>query len=481
MAKPTGFMEYGRIDPKSRPVAERLKDYEEIYPLLDEQELQKQAARCMDCGIPFCHGAGCPVRNLIPEFNDLVYRGQWRDALEVLHGTNNFPEFTGKVCPAPCEPACVVAINAEAVAIKQIELQIIEKGFAEGWVKPQPPTVRTGKRVAVVGSGPAGLATAQQLNRAGHTVVVYEQKDRSGGLLRYGIPDFKLEKGLVDRRLRQLGAEGIDFRNNVRIGADIAGSYLARKYDAICLAAGAMQPRDLAVPGRELEGIHFAMEFLEQSNRRIAGDSIPPECEMLATGKHVLVIGGGDTGADCVGTSNRQGARSVTQIEIMPKPPEKENQSTPWPLWPNILRSSTSHDEGCERLWSVMTKSFEGENGRVERVNAVQVAWGGKLDRNTGFRPVEVDGSGFTIRADLVLLAMGFVHPMHGGMVEELGLELDSRGNVKVDESQMTSRAGIFSSGDMVLGASLVVRAIYSGRQTARNIDLFLMDDTELP
>ncbi len=478
MGKPTGFIDYKRVNPKARPVEERLKDYSEIYPLLNETELTTQAARCMDCGIPFCHGAGCPVRNLIPEFNDLVFRGQWREALEVLHSTNNFPEFTGKICPAPCETACVTAINTDAVAIKQIELQIIEKGFEQGWVKAQPPQVRTGKRVAVVGSGPAGLACAQQLNRAGHTVVVYEQKDRVGGLLRYGIPDFKLDKYVLDRRVKLMQEEGIEFRTSVHIGQDIAATYLARQYDAVCLTGGAMHPRDLEVPGRELAGVHFAMEFLEQSNRRVAGDSLSQESQILAGGKHVIVIGGGDTGADCVGTSNRQGALSVTQLEILPRPPENSNPSTPWPRWPNILRSSTSHAEGCQRMWSVTTKSLEGENGRVKKLTGMEVTWGGAAG---AFRPTEKPGSDFELKADLVLLAMGFVHPVHSGMIEELGLELDKRGNVAVDENLMSSRAGVFGAGDMVMGASLVVRAIYQGRKAAQGIDRWLMGATSLP
>ncbi|MCE5270098.1 glutamate synthase subunit beta [bacterium] len=478
MGKPTGFIDYTRVNPKARPVEERLKDYKEIYPLLSETDLATQAARCMDCGIPFCHGAGCPVRNLIPEFNDLVFRGQWREALEVLHSTNNFPEFTGKICPAPCETACVAAVNTDAVAIKQIELQIIEKGFENGWVKAQPPQVRTGKRVAVVGSGPSGLACAQQLNRAGHTVVVYEQKDRVGGLLRYGIPDFKLDKHLLDRRVGLLQEEGIEFRTSVHIGRDIAATYLARQYDAVCLTGGAMHPRDLEVPGRELAGVHFAMEFLEQSNRRVAGDSLAAESQILAAGKHVIVIGGGDTGADCVGTSNRQGALSVTQLEILPRPPENSNPSTPWPRWPNILRSSTSHAEGCQRMWSVTTKSLEGEDGRVKVLKGMEVTWGGSAG---AFRPSDKPGSEFELKADLVLLAMGFVHPVHSGMIEELGLELDKRGNVATDENLMSSRAGVFGAGDMVMGASLVVRAIYQGRKAAQGIDRWLMGSTSLP
>jgi glutamate synthase (NADPH/NADH) small chain len=480
MGKPTGFMEYKRKDPRARPVAERIKDYEDIYPPLSERNLRTQAARCMDCGIPFCQGVGCPVVNIIPEFNDLVYRGQWREALEVLHSTNNFPEFTGRVCPAPCEPACVTAVHGDAVAIKQIELQIIEKGFDQGWVKPIPPKHRTGKSVVVVGSGPAGLACAQQLNRAGHSVIVYEQSDRLGGLLRYGIPDFKLDKKIIDRRLRLLETEGIDFRTEVHIGYDISATYLLRKYDAVCLAVGASQPRDLVVPGRDLEGIHFAMDYLEQSNRRIAGDSIPDEKLIWAEGKKVVVIGGGDTGADCVGTANRQGALEVHQLEILPEPPKKSNPLTPWPQWPQILYSSSSHQEGCIRRWSVMTKAFSGEAGRVKKLHGVEVTLGPTTEAGHP-QFVESPGTRFEIETDLVLLAMGFLHPVHEGMLKELGIALDQSGNVIVDENYMSSLEGVFSVGDMVMGASLVVRAIHQGRAVARAIDKFLMGETCLP
>jgi glutamate synthase (NADPH/NADH) small chain len=418
---------------------------------------------------------GCPVENVIPEFNDLIYHNRWREALEVLHSTNNFPEFTGRACPAPCEPACVVAIHDDPVSIKQIELQIIEKGFEQGWVEPQPPLKETGRSAAVVGSGPAGLAAAQQLRRAGHRVVLYEQKDRLGGLLRYGIPDFKLDKGVLERRLRQLKAEGIDFRTNVHIGRDVSASYLVRQYDAVCLAGGAMHARDLPVPGRDLEGVHFAMDFLEQQNRRVAGDAIPENKEILATGKHVVIIGGGDTGADCVGTCNRQGAASISQIEILPKPPEKVNSATPWPTWPIIMRTSSSHDEGCNRYWSRMTKSLEGEDGRVKRLCGVEVA----LDSGNG-KLAEVPGTEFTMEADLVLLAMGFVHPVHEGMLDELKLERDGRGNVTVNKDFLSSHEKVFSAGDMVRGASLVVHAIFQGRQAARGIDKFLMGETNL-
>ena len=475
MGKPTGFLEYVRENPKSRPVAERVKDYEEIYPLLPEESLRAQAARCMDCGIPFCQGMGCPVENLIPEFNDLIYRDQWREALDVLHSTNNFPEFTGRACPAPCEPACVVAIHDEPVSIKQIELQIIEKGFEEGWVQPQPPTKETGKKVAVVGSGPAGLAAAQQLRRVGHEVVVFEQSDRIGGLLRYGIPDFKLDKGILDRRLRLLEAEGVRFETRVQVGRDIASRYLVRQYDAVCLAAGAMQPRELAVPGRELGGIHLAMDYLEQQNHRVAGDRVPEDQPILAEGKRVVIIGGGDTGSDCVGTANRQGAAAITQLEILPEPPEQSNPATPWPTWPQILRTSSSHEEGCNRLWSVLTTRLSGENGSVRKLHAVEV----DFDRSNG-KFVAKAGTEFEIETELVLLAMGFVHPVHEGMVKELGLLLDKRGNVLVDKYFLSSEEKVYSAGDMVRGASLVVHAIFQGRQAARGIDKYLMGETNL-
>jgi len=475
MGKPTGFMEYRREYPKNRPAAERVKDYEELYPHLPEESLRTQAARCMDCGIPFCQGMGCPVENLIPEFNDLIYRGQWREALDVLHSTNNFPEFTGRACPAPCEPACVVAIHDEPVLIKQIELQIIEKGFAEGWVIAHPPNKETGRKVAVVGSGPAGLACAQQLRRAGHTVVVFEQNDRIGGLLRYGIPDFKLDKGILDRRLRLLEAEGIGFESRVQVGRDIAAGYLVRQYDAVCLAGGAMQAREIEVPGRELDGVHLAMDYLEQQNRRAAGDRIPDGRPILATGKRVVIIGGGDTGSDCVGTANRQGAAEVNQLEILPRPPADSNPATPWPMWPQIVRTSTSHEEGCNRRWSVMTTRLTGKDGKVRKLHGVEV----DFDRSNGKFAAKA-GTEFEMDAELVLLAMGFVHPVHEGMVKELGLVLDKRGNVLVDKYFLSSEEKVFSAGDMVRGASLVVHAIYQGRQAARGIDKFLMGETNL-
>jgi len=476
MGKITGFMEFKRETPQARPAGKRIKDYEEIYPLLAEEKMRMQAARCMDCGIPFCHGAGCPLGNLIPEFNDLIYRNHWREALQVLELTNNFPEFTGRLCPAMCEPACVSSLHDEPVTVRQIELQIIEKGFSEGLVKPQPPVTRTGKSVAIVGSGPSGLACADQLNRAGHRVVVFEQKDRPGGLLRYGIPDFKLDKGILDRRLHILEAEGIEFQSSVEVGRDISAKYMARQFDAICLAGGAMAPRNLTIPGKELQGIHYAMDYLEQQNRKKAGETVPAEKEISAKGKRVAVIGGGDTGADCVGTANRQGASEIYQLEILPEPPSESNLETPWPEWPQILRSSSSHEEGCIRRWSVMTTSFPGQGGRVKKLQGVKVNFDAAAGRFT-----EVPGSEFELDVELVLLAMGFVHPVHEGMVNELGLALDKRGNVAVDEFQRTNLEKIFSAGDMVRGASLVVNAIYQGRRAARGIDEFLMGETSLP
>jgi len=425
MGKPTGFLEIARHEHGYAPVAERITHFRDFVAPLPEAAVREQAARCMDCGIPYCH-RGCPVHNIIPDWNDLVYRGGWREALEVLHSTNNFPEFTGRICPAPCEASCTLNFNDSPVTIKDIECAIIDKGWAEGWVQPQIATHRTGKRVAVIGSGPAGLACAQQLARAGHTVVVFEKNDRIGGLLRYGIPDFKLEARLIDRRLAQLRAEGVEFRPNSHVGVDIQARALLAKFDAVVLAGGAEQPRDLNVPGRELHGIRFAMDFLTQQNRRVAGQKIASE-EILATDKDVVVIGGGDTGSDCVGTSIRQGAHSVTQLEIMPKPPLHENKLLTWPNWPLKLRTSSSHEEGCERDWAVATKRFLGQDGQVRAIQIVRLEW-----RESNGRQImaEVPGSEFEIKADLVLLAMGFVHPMHEGMLRDLGVILDERGNV---------------------------------------------------
>jgi glutamate synthase (NADPH/NADH) small chain len=468
MGKTTGFMEYTRELPQRRPPVERIRDWFEIYKSFPEEAVRTQGARCMDCGVPFCH-TGCPLTNLIPDWNDMVYRGRWRDAVRQLHATNNFPEFTGRICPAPCEAACVLGINEPPVTIKQIEKTIIDRAFEEGFIKPEPPAVLTGKRVAIVGSGPAGLAAAQQLARAGHDVTVFEKNDRIGGLLRYGIPNFKMEKHLIDRRLEQMRAEGVSFETNAHVGGNVPVEDLRNDFDAILLAGGAEQPRDLRVPGRELNGIHFAMEFLPQQNRRCEGDEVPDQ--ILATGKRVIIIGGGDTGADCLGTSHRQSARSVHQFELLPQPPEQRSPSTPWPLWPMQLRVESSHEEGGIREWSVATQAFEG-NGKVERLRAIRVGPAPK------FAPIP--GTEFTLEADLVLLAMGFLGPVKNGMIDQLGVELDQRGNVKTGENHMSSVPGVFAAGDMRRGQSLVVWAIAEGRKAAKAIDQFLMGDTRL-
>ena len=473
MGKPTGFVEIEREVAGRRPVAERVNDWNEIYLPFPEEKVQAQGARCMDCGVPFCH-TGCPVNNLIPDWNDLAYRGRWREALRVLHSTNNFPDFTGRICPAPCEGSCVLGINEPPVSIKQIEKAIVERGFEEGWIKPQPPTERTGKRVAVVGSGPAGLAAAQQLNRAGHQVTVFEKADRAGGLLRYGIPNFKLEKNVLDRRLEQLRAEGIEFVTNAHVGHNVGVEELRKDYHALLLAGGAEQPRDLKAPGRELKGIYFAMEFLPQQNRRNEGDMISPSQSVLATGKRVIIIGGGDTGADCLGTSHRQKALSVHQFELLPKPPLERSPQTPWPLWPMQLRTETSHEEGGLREWSVSTTRFTGDaQGNVKQLHGVRVGPPPK------FEPIA--GSEFALEADLVLLAMGFTGPVQNGMLGKLGLTIDGRGNVATDDRQMTPVPGIFAAGDMRRGQSLVVWAIAEGRKAAREIDRWLMGATRLP
>jgi glutamate synthase (NADPH/NADH) small chain len=477
MGKVTGFMELARIEEVALPPQERVKNFREFVLALDDEAASKQGARCMDCGIPFCQ-SGCPVNNVIPDWNDLVYRKRWREALDVLHSTNNFPEFTGRICPAPCEAACTLNINADAVGIKSIEHFIIDKGWDEGWVVPMPPARKTGKRVAVVGSGPAGLACAQQLARAGHDVVLYEKADRIGGLLRYGIPDFKLERHLIDRRMAQMSIEGVEFRPGVRVGQDVAAADLLADCAALVLAGGAEKPRDLPVPGRELGGIHFAMDFLPQQNRVVAGDRVPEQ--ILATGKRVVVIGGGDTGSDCVGTSNRQRAKSVTQFELLPQPPEQEDKPLVWPYWPVKLRTSSSHQEGCARDWAVATKRFEGRNGRVEKLVAVRVEW--RNDGDGQPRMVEMPGSEFEVPADLVLLAMGFVGPVHEGLLEQLGVERDPRSNVRAGtDDYRTSAPKVFAAGDMRRGQSLGVWAIREGRQCARAVDRFLMGSTELP
>ena len=472
MGKVTGFLEYPREVAGRRPPAERVRDWFEIYQPFPEATLRSQGARCMDCGVPFCH-TGCPLNNIIPDWNDLVYRGRWRDAIRQLHATNNFPEFTGRLCPAPCEASCVLGINEPPVTIKQIEKSIVDRAFEEGFIKPEPAEMRTGKRVAIVGSGPAGLAAAQQLARAGHDVTVFEKSDRIGGLLRYGIPSFKMEKSLIDRRLEQLRAEGVRFETNAHVGANVAVEDLVGKFDALLLAGGAEQPRDLKVPGRELGGIHFAMEFLPQQNRRSEGDPVPEAEAILATGKRVAIIGGGDTGADCLGTCHRQRALSVTQFELLPQPPDERSPSTPWPQWPMQLRVESSHEEGGARDWSVSTVKFTGdEGGRVRQLHGVRV----------GPPPAFAaqPGTEFTLDADLVLLAMGFLGPVKNGPIAQLGVKLDARGNVATDERYMSSISGVFAAGDMRRGQSLVVWAIAEGRKAARGIDLYLMGESKL-
>jgi glutamate synthase (NADPH/NADH) small chain len=472
MADPTGFITQQRVEVAHREVAERIRDFREIDSPHSEKVLRQQAARCMDCGIPFCHGAGCPVRNRIPEFNDLIYRGRWREAAANLHSTNNFPEITGRVCPAPCEASCTLNINDDPVLIKHIEYQIAERAFAEGWVRPLLPTRRTGKRVAVVGSGPAGLAAAQQLVRAGHDVMLFEKDDRIGGLLRYGIPDFKLDKRVLDRRLRQLAAEGVKFSTRVVVGEDISARYLRESYDAVCLTMGAGEPRRLAVPGVELGGVHLAMDFLAEQNRAVAGDAEPARGgpPIRAEGKVVVVIGGGDTGSDCVGTAIRQGACEVHQFEILPQPPTQRSPDNPWPLWPQVLRTSSSQEEGCRRQWSVLTQRLTGADGRVTHLHGCQVDW---FRGPKGFEFRQRPGSEFQMPVDLVLQAMGFVHVVQRGLLEQLELKLDPRGNVALSDG-MTSTAGVFAAGDTTLGASLVVRAIYAGREAAAAIDRWL-------
>jgi glutamate synthase (NADPH/NADH) small chain len=477
MGKITGFMELQRIQEVALPVAERVRNYREFVLTLTDAAAATQGARCMDCGIPFCQ-SGCPINNVIPDWNDLVYRQQWRAALGVLHSTNNFPEFTGRVCPAPCETACTLNINNDPVGIKSIEHFIIDKGWDEGWVVPQPPAAKTGKRVAVVGSGPAGLACAQQLARAGHDVVVFEKNDRIGGLLRYGIPDFKMEKHLIDRRMAQMSIEGVAFRPGVNVGVDLPAAQLLADHDAVVLAGGAERPRDLPVPGRELSGIHFAMEFLPQQNRVVAGDTVTGQ--ITAAGKHVVVIGGGDTGSDCVGTSNRHGAKSVTQFELLPQPPEHEDKPLVWPYWPVKLRTSSSQEEGCQRDWAVATKRFTGKNGKVEKLVAARVEW--RRGPDGQMQMAEVPGTEFELAADLVLLAMGFVGPVHAGLVEQAGVARDPRSNVKANtDDYRTSAAKVFAAGDMRRGQSLVVWAIREGRQCARAVDEYLMGASELP
>ena len=476
MGRPTGFKEYTRELPQSRPVEERVRDYQEIYTPFEDDKLRKQAARCMDCGVPFCH-SGCPLGNIIPDWNDLVYRNRWREAIDRLHATNNFPEFTGRLCPAPCEEACVLGINEPAVTIELIEKAIIEHAFEQGWIVPVPPAIRTGKSVAVVGSGPAGLACAQQLNRAGHTVTVFERADRIGGLLRYGIPDFKLEKCIIDRRLRILEQEGIVFRPGTHVGRDVTADQL-KAFDAVVLCGGATRPRDLPIPGRELEGIHFAMDFLTGQNRRVAGDGperIGPE--ITAAGKRVVVIGGGDTGSDCIGTSIRHGAKSVTSFEIMPMPGEGRPPEQPWPYWPMRLRTSSSHKEGGARYWAIATKRFVGAGGRLRSLVTVNMEF---VKKDGRMQMQEVPGSEHEWPCELVLLAMGFTGPEPDGILAQLGAQLDERGNVKTAQ-YMTTVPGVFSAGDMRRGQSLIVWAISEGREAARAVDEYLTGATLLP
>jgi glutamate synthase (NADPH/NADH) small chain len=482
MGLPTGFLEIERKDRPYEKVEKRLKSWKEFVLPLPPAEIGKQGARCMDCGIPFCHN-GCPVNNLIPDWNDLVRRDRWQDALEMLHSTNNFPEFTGRICPAPCEAACTLNIDDNPVTIKSIECAIVDRGWEEGWVTPLVPLKKTGKRVAVVGSGPAGMACAQQLARAGHSVALFEKADRIGGLLRYGIPDFKMEKRLIDRRVRQMEAEGVEFRTGVEVGATLSIKSLLEGYDAVALTGGAELPRDLEVPGRELDGIHYAMDFLVQQNKRVAGDDearAAPRGTLTAKGKHVVVIGGGDTGSDCVGTSNRQGAASVTQLEVMPQPPEHENKALTWPDWPLKMRTSSSHEEGVERDFAVLTKKAVGKDGRLEALECVRVEWAKGADGRMGMQ--EVAGSAFRLKADLVLLAMGFLGPRRPGMIEQAGVALDPRGNIAANvKDYRTSVPKLFAAGDMRRGQSLVVWAIREGRQCARSIDEALMGSTTLP
>ena len=471
MGKVTGFMEFDRQERPYKAVEERLKDFREFVIPLDEPELVRQGARCMDCGIPYCHN-GCPVNNIIPDWNDLVYRSRWREALDVLHSTNNFPEFTGRICPAPCEASCTLNIDDVPVAIKSIECAIIDKGWEEGWIVPEIPQRRTRKHVAVVGSGPAGMACAQQLARAGHDVTLFEKNARIGGLLRYGIPDFKMEKHLIDRRISQMQAEGVTFRHNTEVGVDVPARQLLKDFDAVVLTGGSEFARNLEAPGRELDGVHYAMHFLPQQNRRVGREAVWPLPEISAKGKHVIVIGGGDTGSDCIGTSLRQGAASVTQLEIMPKPPEKENKPVVWPNWPNKMRTSSSQAEGCMRDWGVSTKNIVGKDGKVVKIECI------RLDDKLK----EIPGTEFSLPADLILLAMGFMHPVHDGMLKELGVGLDPRGNVQASMiNYKTSVDKLFAAGDMRRGQSLVVWAIREGRQAARAVDEYLMGESLLP
>jgi glutamate synthase (NADPH/NADH) small chain len=478
MGKPTGFLEIQRAKQPYRPVEERIRDWKQVMLPYPTETLQKQGARCMDCGIPFCH-TGCPLGNIIPDWNDLVYRDRWREAVDRLHATNNFPEFTGTLCPAPCEGSCVLGINDDPVTIKAIELAIVTRAFEAGWISPEPPVSRTGKKVAVIGSGPAGLAAAQQLNRAGHWVTVFERADRIGGLLRYGIPEFKLEKRVLDRRLNLLRREGVRFVVNANAGVNVPVEGLRRDFDALLLAGGATRPRDLQVPGRDLAGIHFAMEYLPLQNRRCHGDEIPEDRFITARGKRVVIIGGGDTGADCLGTAHRQGAMSVHQFELLPRPPDQRASQNPWPLWPNIFRTSSAHEEGGSREYCISTTRFSARGAQVERLHAVRV----EFVQNTNGRQTmrEIPGSEFEIEVDLVLLAMGFLGPEKNGLLSQLGVKFTERDTVWRDENWMTSIPGVFAAGDMQRGQSLIVWAIWEGRQAAKGIDTYLMGSTTLP
>ncbi|MCP3967820.1 MAG: glutamate synthase subunit beta [Lentisphaerae bacterium] len=470
MTRPRGFIEIERQDARYRPKEERTKDYNEVEQALSKEEIIEQAGRCMDCGVPFCHGSGCPLGNVIPEFNELVHEGHWKEALDVLLSTNNFPEFTGRICPALCEASCTAGLSVDPVTVRQIELAVVEKGFAEGYIKPKPPERRSGKKVAVIGSGPAGLTVADQLNKMGHAVTVYERDNYAGGLLRYGIPDFKLDKNIVERRIKLMKDEGVAFETGIDVGVDVTGSFLLKKFDVVCLCNGSRIPRDLPVPGRELDGIYYAMDYLKQQNQRVGGEIVTGK-EIVAAGKKVIVIGGGDTGSDCVGTAIRQGAESVTQLEIMPRPPEDRDDSTPWPQWPYKLRTSSSHKEGCQRMWNVLTESFSG-NGNVKKINAVRVDWDMIDSRPVNMK--QIKDSGFTLSADLVLLAMGFVGAQKYGCADQFGVDLDQRGNVKADCCGKTSVKGIFAAGDIASGPSLVVRAIVAGRTLAESVDEYL-------
>jgi len=471
MGDPKGFLNIRRMESGYRPVGERINDYKEVEILLPDSERELQASRCMDCGVPFCHW-GCPVGNIMPEWQDMIFRKDWKGAYDILRETNNFPEFTGRVCPAPCEASCVLSINDAPVTIRQNELAVIEKAFELGYVKPEPPLTRSGKKAAVIGSGPAGLACADMLNRKGHSVTVFESADSIGGYLRFGIPDFKLDKRIIDRRIDILAGEGIEFRTNITAGKDISTSELSGSYDAVMLAIGAREPRDLNIGGRSLKGIYYAMDYLQQQNRRVRGDIIP-ENELINTlNKKVVVIGGGDTGSDCVGNANRQGAGSITQIEILPEPSDHRTANDPWPLWPKVKKTSSSHEEGCERLWCVKTLRFSGENGEVKKISAVRVTTGKDADGNMVIN--EIPGSEFELQADLVFLSMGFMHVAHQGPVKDYNLELDGHGNIQIDSNYMTSVKGVFSAGDSVRGASLVVWAIHHGREAAKGINRYL-------